>query len=403
MSNRIIAVAAVLLLAVAGCGSDDKASCDPTSCQGCCNAAGECVAGNMPALCGVGGAACVSCKPGEACNAGTCVPPCDSTTCPDGCCQNDTCMPGTDNGACGGGGMPCIICQGAEQCQNNGCQAPQTCDASSCATGCCDASGTCQPGNTNAACGIGGIPCVPCDVGQTCTNQVCAGGGSCGPANCADGCCDSADQCLPGNDNAACGTGGIPCAVCQGGAQCVNKACSGGGTCTGCTGCCDANNTCQPGNADDACGTGGQTCVACPTYKACTNAKCEIKPQSDWKVTVVQATIDPAKVWDPGALPGFTEPDIYVKVTCGGQTGESGTEDETYNPTFNDEVLTCKAQSLTQPVHIEVWDEDLVPPDQLVGQCDVPFTYGDLEAGQRTINNCGGPDVQSVIFGFAPK
>jgi hypothetical protein len=60
-----------------------------------------------------------------------------------------------------------------------GTQAP--CDATSCATGCCDSNGTCRPGTAASACGKGGAACSSCAT--SCTAGVCdgaSGGGTAG-------------------------------------------------------------------------------------------------------------------------------------------------------------------------------------------------------------------------------
>ncbi|MGH7438087.1 MAG: hypothetical protein ACRENE_20585 [Polyangiaceae bacterium] len=51
----------------------------------------------------------------------------------------------------------------------------------SCAGGCCDSTGTCQPGNTDDACGPAGGSCTNCqNAGQTCMTGAgtCTGGAS---------------------------------------------------------------------------------------------------------------------------------------------------------------------------------------------------------------------------------
>jgi hypothetical protein len=49
------------------------------------------------------------------------------------------------------------------------------CDATSCPNGCCDASGVCQPGNTNAVCGTGGVTCFACSpAGNNCESGECS-------------------------------------------------------------------------------------------------------------------------------------------------------------------------------------------------------------------------------------
>lgn len=47
-----------------------------------------------------------------------------------------------------------------------------TCSSATCATGCC-LNNTCQPGNQQLACGLGGAACTSCMGNDLCTNQVC--------------------------------------------------------------------------------------------------------------------------------------------------------------------------------------------------------------------------------------
>jgi len=59
---------AALALSVASCGAPSNPPCGPGNCpSGCCDSTGQCAAGDQPAACGTGGAACSSC------GAGTCV------------------------------------------------------------------------------------------------------------------------------------------------------------------------------------------------------------------------------------------------------------------------------------------------------------------------------------------
>ncbi len=59
-----------------------------------------------------------------------------------------------------------------------GCGPKQACDATSCASGCCDAEGTCRPGNTVPACGVGARACVACQGAQSCELGACVGSGT---------------------------------------------------------------------------------------------------------------------------------------------------------------------------------------------------------------------------------
>ena len=95
---------------------------------------------------------------------------------------------------------------------------------------------------------------------------------------------------------------------------------------------------------------------------------------------------------------------MYVKVSCAGKSGKTGTEDDTFTPGFNDVVLTVTAQQLGAGVTIEVYDYDLIaPPDELIGGCNAAFSKAVLEQGSFTVQNCGGQDVQSVLFSFGLK
>jgi len=66
--RRLIAIAA---LVVGSCSSPSK-PCGPGTCDGCCDEAGECLAGTALFECGAGGAMCAACLPNEICSAGAC-------------------------------------------------------------------------------------------------------------------------------------------------------------------------------------------------------------------------------------------------------------------------------------------------------------------------------------------
>lgn len=63
-----------------------------------------------------------------------------------------------------------------------GCGPKPPCDATTCASGCCDAEGACRPGTTALACGVGARACVACQGMQTCELGSCAGAGGGGGA-----------------------------------------------------------------------------------------------------------------------------------------------------------------------------------------------------------------------------
>jgi hypothetical protein len=247
-------------------------ACGPQNCAGCCNAAGQCVAGNDTTACGRLGQLCDSCGANEICvqsgaNARTCQP---QTTCsPDncaGCCVGNTCVGGTTPSACGVKGAACKTCGTTDTCDSNGnCIPAGDCNAGNCA-GCC-VGDICAVGSQPTACGAGGVQC------QNCSNQnpqrVCQSGScqlpACGPATCPNGCC-SGNTCVVGTQDNACGaTGGGACTdcsasnqICQG-RQCVTK-CGPGN----CAGCCRTNNTCDvAGISNSSCGENGAACANC--------------------------------------------------------------------------------------------------------------------------------------------
>ena len=56
---------------VASCGPAPQ-PCGPSTCTGCCDENGECLAGSSLLACGVGGGACAACEANQACLAGAC-------------------------------------------------------------------------------------------------------------------------------------------------------------------------------------------------------------------------------------------------------------------------------------------------------------------------------------------
>ncbi|MBM4783069.1 MAG: hypothetical protein GQE15_35770 [Archangiaceae bacterium] len=261
-------------------------TCNATTCpNGCCIGA-MCVTAQSSLSCGRSGAACESCGAGQ-CDGGSCTGSCDATSCPTGCCQGGTCMSGTSALACGTGGVACSTC--STTCANQACIDP--CGPANC-VGCC-LSGVCQAGTSATACGVGGRSCASCSAGSTCSADggVCVSTASCNATNCATGCCDG-DTCRM-STTSTCGTGGRACTscltpltnTCGATGQCVcgvGLACSAGEKCVGgacqcdpltCAGCCDGN-TCRPGNQKSRCGVGGVACVNCPMAQQCTAGSC---------------------------------------------------------------------------------------------------------------------------------
>lgn len=58
-------------VSLASCGAAPKA-CGPSTCNGCCDQNGECLAGSAVFECGSGGAMCAACQVNELCRSGVC-------------------------------------------------------------------------------------------------------------------------------------------------------------------------------------------------------------------------------------------------------------------------------------------------------------------------------------------
>jgi hypothetical protein len=189
--------------------------------------------------------------------------------CASGCRAGDgTCQGGDTEAACGGGGNACSVCTLGKVCRSGACV---------CA-GCLDGMGACQPGTNDSQCGSGGNACVSCTGGQVCDNGACAAPLACNTANCPNGCCNAAGTCITGTADAACGTGGTMCSDCAAAGQsCKSQRCEsacGPGTTVGC---CDGTGAAQP-STNATCGINGAACVACAAgTEECINGACVVK------------------------------------------------------------------------------------------------------------------------------
>lgn len=108
------------------------------------------------------------CRTGYVCEKGLCVPPlgCDVTC--EGCCDaQGNCLPGTSDTACGNWGEECRACGTFEACTYEYLYAC-TC-ANDCEDGCCDPStGACLPGTSSSACGTYNSTCWVCGANRVC-------------------------------------------------------------------------------------------------------------------------------------------------------------------------------------------------------------------------------------------
>ncbi|MFT3711859.1 MAG: hypothetical protein QM817_29825 [Archangium sp.] len=156
----------------AGLDAGGIAICDATNCaSGCCNGS-ACVSTATFGSCGSNGSVCISCDTLTAnrCASGSCM--CGATA---ACTKGDQCINGTCSSTCGTG----PLCATGQRCVSGTC----VCDATSCATGCCDAN-VCRTSSA-ATCGLGGVACVSCDAAKAdrceAGNCRCGMAASCGP------------------------------------------------------------------------------------------------------------------------------------------------------------------------------------------------------------------------------
>lgn len=264
------------------CVSTAKVTCTPQNCAGCCEGT-TCRPGTSIGACGTGGNACVGCPLNAACSSGSCVidtGSCSASNCI-GCCIGSTCYAGVDMAACGENGAKCQNCSGNGSCARTGelggghCSSSEGCGPGSCSMGCCDQYLQCRTGDDALACGSGGSFCGVCSNGGTCSQSTCTLG-TCNAQNCS-GCCDDFGVCHTTTDLQHCGGDGAHCASCPSGYACQDNQCVSAPPCTSqnCTGCCDAKGNCSPGTINAACGTGGVTCAVCGGSTQCLQQSCQ--------------------------------------------------------------------------------------------------------------------------------
>lgn len=159
-------------------------NCGPSNCAGCCENSDLCATGNDDFACGHSGEECQRCVPDE--GTGQCVPlaaggglcngvqSCNPSSC-NGCCEGNACLVGDTEDSCGSFGAACATCSAGQACASTptgyACIAAP-CDPSTCA-GCCDGL-VCALGDQDVACGKGGQACVSCAAsGQKCAQSAC--------------------------------------------------------------------------------------------------------------------------------------------------------------------------------------------------------------------------------------
>lgn len=278
------------------------------------------------------------------------------------------CVNGDSPGACGIGGMACAVCPSGFCTELGECVeapecGPETCD------GCCDESGLCVAGEAQDECGVGGFACEDCATTATCESGTCVP--ECGPDTCS-GCCNLAGQCVPGNTDSLCGRSGGSCADCATiTSVCSEGVCVAPDCAENCNGCCSGSDCIVVATANQ-CGAMGNACVACGAGRSCVDGGCVVDPDGDWTITftsgVVVATTSEDESWD-----GFMGlPDPFVRVEVGGDFADTSVDLDTLAPAWNDDVLTVTAEELFGGMRLQYLDDDVALND-IICEIEVDF------------------------------
>ncbi len=282
MNMKTLLGAAGLLMALAGCGSDDLV-CGP----------GQVVCGEVctdltadGANCGACGTACGA---GEACSMGSCATSCPTgqTVCNGGCF--DVSASASHCGGCGmacGAGQVCtsgaceVVCPDGQQDCGGGCFDVMTSRAhcGGCGNACADGE-VCSMANCQTSCGLGLTECdgscrdiqtdrahcgacgTQCEAGEVCDSGACVVSCGAGLTNCAGRCVDLQ------TDRASCGACGTACGAAE---QCIAGACN--------LVCSDNLTACEPDGCRDT-DTDALHCGSCFTVcddgERCRAGACE--------------------------------------------------------------------------------------------------------------------------------
>lgn len=220
-------------------------------------------------------------------------------------------------------------------------------------------------------------------------------------ANC-NGCCLNGQSCMPGNTEAACGFGGLACTVCGANELCLGATCQPQApTCSATTcpdGCCDAvSNSCKP-SSDTSCGVGGAPCKTCGADEECKSGACAKKGPITYEVIVVSAEVLHSDCgWGDDC-------DAYVEVALGGGAAvKTDFVEDSETPKWDKKLFDATdAELLATKLTVVVKDDDGWPnPDDELGACELTVEQTHLDAG-TLVADC--PDkVKNLTFSFKKK
>jgi hypothetical protein len=317
-----------------------------------------------------------------------------------GCLDSDgVCVDGDQADACGIDGRQCVECLEDQVCTEDGvCVDVPSCTPDNC-DGCCDANGDCVSGDDDDACGRGGLACATCEQGTSCTEGECAR--SCGPDSCA-GCCDDSGECLSGETDISCGLGGGACIDCMSiGAECNAGSCVEPGCAANCDGCCSDGECVNP-PFDAQCGTGGAACMACGEGRSCIEGACTVDPASLWRVVIANGEVAMTNA-EGGSWDGFNGlPDPYVNAIAVDPSDDerhenyTATIDNTFAPSWDEAPITVAARALFDGVTLEYIDDDLASND-MICTIELEFDEGSPEFNGRIQESECPDDPASLI------
>lgn len=272
-------------------GDTGEPACSPDTCNGCCDADGQCLSGTSNTLCGTGGVRCADCADGgglcESNRCTSCTPECAGKVCgvSDGCgtsCEagSGCCTPECRDKVCGdadGCGGTCEQGLGCctPQCQGKACGDPDGCGGKCKAGGQC-----CAPKCSGKSCGDSDGCGGKCQLGSGCCTPTCSGK-NCGDSDgCGGTCTEGSGCCTATCKGKICGDSDGCGATCRAGSGCCTPECSGKncGESDGCSGKCQlGSGCCQPDCAGAICGESDSCGGTCKVGSGCCTPKCSGK------------------------------------------------------------------------------------------------------------------------------
>jgi len=228
---------------------------------------------------------------------------------------------------------------------------------------------SCTPGAPQeCSCPDGRVGTQSCNSdGMTFSACVCSDE-MCGPSNCA-GCCTALGGCQSGASSGACGSGGVACISCVSGETCSVGRCiclpdCAGRVCgaDGCGGTCGAG--CAAGRVCNATGTACElpacsSCSECGSEEVCLFGRCGSPWGRDYRITLLSGRFPDRTpgglCWDtPGC--GFPDPTARVRTNDSPLTDALACADDTLTPMWG--RFTDRTLNRSDSLDFALIDED---------------------------------------------